>query len=74
MGMKGSGDATIGANYASTLIHDVKTSYEADYEEEHHLSCTAPPEGGVGFWQWKTKTNDGKSTVLSKHTLCRYGI
>ena len=61
-------------SYSATLMNDVQTTYSADFSISHTLTCTAPEEGGVGFWQWKTKAFDGTSIVLTNHTLCRYGL
>ena len=41
---------TISKSYSSALMHDVQTTYDADFSIEHTLKCTAPEEGGVGFW------------------------
>ena len=40
----------ISAGYSDQIMTDVQTTYSADYSIEHQLSCTAPEEGGVGFW------------------------
>ena len=75
-GMKYGGASSstkISTSYTASLMFDTKQSYGANMSVDHTMSCTAPPEGGVGFWQWKTSTHDGKSTVLSNHTICRYG-
>ena len=55
-------------------MEDTKFTYSANFSDEHDLSCTAPEEGGVGIWQWRTKTNDGSSVVFTNHTICRYGL
>ena len=56
-------------------MHDTQTNFGANISVDHNLSCTARADDpGVGFWQWKTSTHDGKSTVLSNHTVCRYGL
>ena len=52
-GMKMGGNSSgskISASYTAGLMHDTKNTYSADVGVTHHMSCTAPPEGGVGFW------------------------
>ena len=62
---------TIAASYSSTITRDTKSSYDEDYALDVDLTCTGTD--GVGLWQWVTASADGKSRVLSDHTICRYG-
>ena len=53
---------------------DTQSSYSAKIDVEHEIACTEQEESGVGLWQWVQTDNEGKFSLLSEHTICRYGV
>lgn len=43
---------TVKESYTSQITHEIQTSYTSDWGVDVALTCTAPPEGGAGLWQW----------------------
>ena len=65
---------TISESYSESMEHDVQDTYSANFGIKYTQLCTQDESGGgVGFWQWKTRSFDGKNRVHSKYVLCRYG-
>lgn len=62
---------TISESYTETIAHDAEESYTYDVSVDLEFTCTG--NDGVGLWQWVVDSADGKSGVLTGHTICRYG-
>lgn len=71
---KGTGfSETLSETYQTSIAHDTKQTYTQDISYDVELTCTAKGSGGVGLWQYVQESADGKTQVLSMHTVCRYG-
>ena len=54
-------------------MEDAKSTYSMDINLPVNVECSPSQGDVVGFWQWIVTSNDGESSVLSTHTICRYG-
>ena len=65
----------ISDTYTDEIIDDAKSTYSMNVDEVVNVECSAKPQGddGVGLWQWVVTSEDQESSVLSVHTVCRYG-
>ena len=62
---------TISEEYTVAIAQDTESAYSYDISVDLLLTCTGTE--GVGLWQYVTESRDGKSRVLTTHTVCRYG-
>jgi len=64
----------ISKSYSETITTDTERTYAYNIEVDYSVQCTEQAgQAGVGLWQWVTSTHDGQASVLSLHTVCRYG-
>uniref|UniRef100_A0A7S3MJE1 Uncharacterized protein n=1 Tax=Favella ehrenbergii TaxID=182087 RepID=A0A7S3MJE1_9SPIT len=69
-------DTAIAAKYANQILMDTLKTYKQDINVDNIVSCTGAPAGDpstIGLWQWVTETNDGQGSMLTAHSVCRYG-
>lgn len=60
--------------YLDVIAEDARNSYSIDTETTHRITCTEKYlEPGVGLWQWVIESSDGQISVMTQHTVCRYG-
>ena len=58
--------------YAEEIIDDAKSTYSMDVDQTVDVDCSAYPDSDViTLWQWVVTSNDGESSVLTVHTVCR---
>ena len=67
-------EAQIGKSYAEKISLDTERTYSYTTSVNYTITCTAKPDSpGVGLWQWVVESSDGQTSVLTPHTVCRYG-
>ena len=67
-----SSEETITEEVSNTIAHDAESSFNYDMSIDLTFTCTGTE--GVGLWQWVVEAADRKSSVLTGHTICRYGV
>lgn len=70
-------EQTLNESISLKLIDSVENTYTQEGMVTITQTCPdspyAPDDPSIGFWIWKTSTDDGLATVVDPVGYCRYG-